>query len=107
MKKLLTVLFFVTVASLPARADVSPQATLMVANVAGECDILYDMVDFQKKNNINGGEEYVAKFWASEAAKLSLSVEQLSDRCGKSTAAYDKLWKSAAPKQEMPAGRNE
>src|SRR5258708_5957351 len=62
----------------PARAETpSPQTLLMVANVAGECDILYSMVEFQKKSHINGGEEYVAKFWADQSAKLGLTVDQL------------------------------
>ncbi len=94
-------------AATPARAEApSPQTLLMVANVAGECDVLYSMVEFQKKSHINGGEEYVAKFWADQSAKAGLTVDQLSDRCGKSTAAYDKILDSTAQK-EKPANGNE
>jgi hypothetical protein len=99
---------FLLLATIPASAEnPSPQAVLMVANVAGECDVLYSMVEFQKKNNITGGNEYVAKFWASESAKMNLTVEQLSDRCGKSITAYDKLQSPVAPKQAGPANGNE
>jgi hypothetical protein len=95
-------------ASTSAHADgVSPQGALMVANVAGECDVLYSMVAFQKKNNIKGGEEYVAKFWESEAAQMNLSVDQLSARCEKTAAAYDKLYNSSAPAQARAAHGNE
>jgi len=109
IRRLLTLLLFVTVASLPARAQgVSPQSVLMIANVAGECDVLYSMVEFQKKNNINGGQEYVAKFWASESAKMGLTVEQLSERCSKASAAYEKLSSTASSSsQGGPANGNE
>jgi hypothetical protein len=95
--------------AIPAHAqqEVSPQAVLMVANVAGECDVLFYMVEFQKKNNINGGNEYVAKFWSDEAARLGMTVEQMSARCSESAAAYNKLWTSTAQKQEGPADGNE
>ena len=110
MMKLLTLSLcaFLLCAITSAQADgVSPQGALMVANVAGECDVLYSMVEFQKKNNINGGQEYVAKFWASEAAKMNLTVDQLSARCEKTAAAYDKLYNSSAPAQARPANGNE
>jgi hypothetical protein len=77
----------------------------MVANVAGECEILNSMVSFQKKNNLPGGNEYVSQFWASEAASLNMTIEQIADRCNNSTTAYNKLWDAATPKQ--PAGGNE
>jgi len=88
-----------------AQEGPSPQAVLMVANVAGECEILNSMVSFQKKNNLPGGNDYVSQFWASEASTLGLTVEQMADRCNTSTTAYNKLWDAATPKQ--PAGGNE
>jgi len=107
MAAVVYVFCFLLLATTPARAEVSPQGALMVANVAGECEMLYSMIEFQKQSNIQGGEEYVAKFWSAEAAKMKLTVEQLSDRCKKSTAAYDKVWDSLVPAEGKPANGNE
>jgi hypothetical protein len=104
MIKLLAALLGFMVAGLPARAEVSPQGALMVANVAGKCDTLYAMVEFQKKNGVSGGEEYVARFWAAEAEKQGLTAEQLSDRCNRTAAAYGKLWGSVTSKQGAADG---
>lgn len=101
---LATTLLLAAQAPVHAEEGVSPQAVLAVANTAGECDVLYSMVEFQKQTTIQGGNEYVSKFWAAESAKLGLTVEQLSDRCNKSVVAYDKLLGSA---EEKPVNGNE
>jgi hypothetical protein len=102
-------LCFLIAVTIPVHAQQSPspQAVLMVAKAAGQCEVLFSMVDYQKKNNIKGGNEYVAQFWAAQSAQLNMTVEQMADRCNKSIAAYDKLLDAAAPKQESPANGNE
>lgn len=70
----------------------SMQGMLATAKVAGACGILDSLVQFQKNTKMNGGNEFVARFWGVEAARLGLSVQQLSDKCNEATSAYDIFW---------------
>jgi hypothetical protein len=40
----------------------------------------------------------LSRFWAVEAARLGMSVEQLSDRCNRSISTYDRLWNAPSAK---------
>lgn len=77
-----------------AANEQSGQGVLAIAKYAGACGILDSMVHFQKTTKMPGGDEFVARFWATEATRLGLSVQQLSDRCNQSITAYDQLWKA-------------
>jgi hypothetical protein len=50
----------------------------------------------QKTTKMPGGDEFVVRFWSVEAARLGMTVEQLSQRCNESVAAYGTLWDAAA-----------
>lgn len=81
----------------PSRAadDLSAQGLLSVAKMAGACGILDSMIQLQKTTQLPGGDEFVTRFWSVEAARLGYSVQQLSDTCNKSVAAYNRLWAAA------------
>ncbi|MCA3083537.1 MAG: hypothetical protein ING69_12880 [Rhodocyclaceae bacterium] len=80
-----------------AQNDLSAQAKLATAKFAGACGILDSMINVQKTTGIPGGDDFVTRFWAVEAARLGLSVKGLSDRCDQSIIAYEKLWKASEP----------
>jgi hypothetical protein len=73
-----------------------PQKMLAVAKMAGACGILDSMIQLQSTTKMQGGDEFVARFWAVEAARLGLTVVQLSETCTKTVKAYDQVWKAAA-----------
>jgi len=81
-----------TASPLRAADKLSPQAVLAVAKMAGACGILDSLIQQQKSTKLPGGNEFVARFWSAEATQLGYSVQQLSDICSKSVAAYDRLW---------------
>jgi hypothetical protein len=73
-----------------------PQKMLAVAKMAGACGILDSMIQLQSTTKMQGGDEFVARFWSVEAARLGLTVSQLSETCTKSIKAYDEVWKAVA-----------
>lgn len=89
-----TVLFTLAM-PVSAQDDLSPQGILAIAKIAGACGILDSMIGFQKTTRMDGGEAFVLRFWEVEAARLGMSVQQLSDKCNQSVSAYDKLWKAS------------
>ena len=66
---------------------------LSTAKIAGACGILDSMIDFQAKTKLDGGNEFVSRFWTLEAARLGLSVEELSNNCNAAILQYDQYWK--------------
>ncbi len=73
------------------------QEVLAVAKIAGACGILDSQIHFQKTTKMPGGDEFVSRFWAVEAARLGLSIQQLSERCNSAVTIYDEFWKSMEP----------
>lgn len=95
----LAVLFFFTFQS-KASDELSGQEFLAVAKMAGACGILDETIHFQKTTKMKGGDEFVSRFWATEAARLGLSMQEYSDRCDQAIISYDKLWKAMQSKNE-------
>jgi hypothetical protein len=79
---------------------VSLQGILATAKYAGACGILDSLVHFQKTTKMDGGDELVSRFWSVEAARLGLTVQQLSDKCNKAICAYGKFWDIAGKADE-------
>ena len=97
IKVLIVALSLLPVFYLPAFAqeELTMQGILSIGKFAGACGILDSMINFQKTTKMEGGDAYVVRFWEVEAARLGLSVEQLSNKCNQSVSAYDKMWKIA------------
>ncbi|MDG6348577.1 hypothetical protein QAA18_07445 [Luteimonas sp. 8-5] len=96
IKAIVTATVLVLGLSVPASAQNEPsgQGLLVVAKMTGACGILNSMIQFQTSTQMAGGEEFVARFWNVEAARLGLTVQQLSDQCDESIGAYDRIWKA-------------
>jgi len=83
-----------------AQEKMEPQAILATAKIAGACGILDEMIDFQRKTKLPGGDEFVSRFWLAESARRGMTVKEVSDQCNKAISIYDSLWKAAqSPKQ--------
>ena len=62
-----------------------PLAVLLAnSKLAGACGILDQMIDFQKKTKLDGGDTFVVPFWYFEASRLGFSVKELASQCDKS-----------------------
>lgn len=93
--KLLSLLFLLFTLSSHANADgQSAQEIMAVSKIAGACGILDSMLHFQKTTKMPGGEEFTVRFWATEAARLGLTMQQYSDQCNGAITSYDKFWKA-------------
>ncbi|MCL1860745.1 MAG: hypothetical protein FWG52_04320 [Proteobacteria bacterium] len=93
-------LALVLVPSIPAFAQNNPsgqdirqdfQVLLVATKMAGACGILDSMIQFQETTRLEGGDEFVTRFWSVEAARLGMSVKQLSNQCDQSISAYEML----------------
>ena len=78
-----------------AQNDQSLPKVLATAKMAGACGILDQLVVFQGTTKLPGGDDFVARFWATEAARLGMSVKQMSDTCDRAVAGYDPIMKAA------------
>jgi len=76
---LAVLLFFLPNKSWAQDDAISMQGILAAAKYAGACGILDSLIQFQKTTKMDGGDEFVARFWAVEAARLGLTVQELSD----------------------------
>lgn len=95
IKKIAFFFCMLVIQTSPASAELSAQGILAISKMSGACGILDSMINFQKTTRMEGGEAFVLRFWEVEAARLGMSVQQLSQQCNQSVSAYDKLWKAA------------
>ncbi len=86
-------IFFLLSSPAQAEETATSQGILALSKMTGACGILDSMIDFQSNTKMSGGNEFVARFWAVEAARLGYSVQELSDVCDRSITIYDRLWK--------------
>ena len=98
-KAIATIAALVLSLAIPASAQNEPsgQGVLVIAKMTGACGILNSMIQFQTSSRMEGGEEFVSRFWSVEAARLGLTVQQLSEQCDDSIAAYDRIWQAMEP----------
>ena len=73
--------------------DLDAQGLLAIAKMAGACGIMDEQIHFQTTTKMAGGDEFVSRFWAVEATRLGMSMQQYSDQCNSAISAYERLWK--------------
>lgn len=76
-----------------ATDELSMQDVIAVAKMTGACGILQSMSAFQANTQLEAGDEFLSRFWQSEAARLGKSSEQYLKDCQAAIAAYERLWK--------------
>lgn len=64
------------------------QDLMLYSKWAGMCGTLKQMGSFQESTKMPGGDEFIARFLATEQARLNISPQQLLDVCEKATSAY-------------------
>ncbi|MFA4829205.1 MAG: hypothetical protein WC855_13335 [Thermodesulfovibrionales bacterium] len=97
---ILVAVFFTASYQVHANEKLSGQEVLATAKIAGACGILDSMIIFQKTTKMEGGDKFVSRFWAVEAARRGISVQQMSKQCDGAVTLYDKLWKSMESKSQ-------
>ena len=72
---------------------------LIAAKFAGACGILDSTINFQSTTQMQGGDEFVARYWATEAARLGMTMQQYSDQCNKAIRVYSEAYKALESKK--------
>ncbi len=78
-----------------AGEEVDVQGILAIAKMTGACGIMDSMIKLQTSTKMPGGDEFVTRFWEVEAARLGMTVQEMSDQCDKATISYNELWSFA------------
>lgn len=65
---------------------------LALGKLTGGCGILKLQMEFQENTKLKGGDEYLARFWTTEATRLGMSVEQYAKQCVVATKSYTEYW---------------
>jgi len=71
--------------------DTQVEGILAMAKYAGFCGAIIGMYGFQKSTKMPGGDEFLARFVATEAARLGVTLDKLMENCRGSISGYDEL----------------
>ena len=63
---------------------------LVTAKLTGMCGMMKQMTSFQEATRMEGGDQFIIRFFRVEAARLGVTVEELLVKCKVSTSAYNK-----------------
>lgn len=99
MTKFLAMLFLAIVIY-PASAveGVDTRGMLAGAKIAGACGILVQMNDFQQSTRMVGGDEFMERFWKTEAARLGKTMKEFGDLCRDAIKFYNDMYAGAGKK---------
>jgi hypothetical protein len=92
-----TVGFMVLLSAQAANEDRGVQDLLILSKFTGVCGVMQQMASFQLATKMPGGDEFIARFWRTEFARLGKSQDQFLKECEQSIAAYDKFYKLSEP----------
>ena len=76
--------------------SLSLEAMLALGKGTGACGILNLQLDFQRTTKMPGGEDFIVRFWTTEAARLGKTLDQYAEQCVKTVAGYERLAEIAA-----------
>lgn len=72
-------------------AELTLEAFLVVGKASGACGILTQQLQFQETTQMVGGNEFVVRFWTTEAARLGMTMQQYVEHCTSTLSSYAKL----------------
>lgn len=84
--------FSVTALAEADDGDLSLQDLLALAKYTGACGILNAQSHFQATTRLDGGDEFIARFWLTEATRLGMTADEYIARCARSIEAYDRVF---------------
>lgn len=79
-----------------AVADESPKEfgleLMVLSKFTGLCGSFTQMVAFQEATQMQGGYEFLNRFWATESARLGMTMEEFGTQCGASIKRYHETY---------------
>lgn len=68
---------------------------MVVSKMAGACGVAQQMANFQRTTQMPGGDEFVARFWKMEFARLGVTQKEYITNCERSFELYKNYWDTA------------
>lgn len=96
----LTCLFLQSIASADQGSNEALTA-MATAKLAGACEAMDALIEFQKTTKLPGGEEFVVRFMNSELAQLGLDMDTYFSVCAQSISTYERIWESIGQASRM------
>lgn len=94
MKLILIVLMVFISHDVKANEENEPLIELLIASKAtGMCGNIQQMLAFQESTQMNGGDEFIARFVSTEAARLGKTVSEFVAQCDAAIEIYTKTMK--------------
>jgi hypothetical protein len=75
--------------------DVGATHLMATAKFAGICGLFGQMTAFQEATQMSGGNEFIARFFNTEAARLGYTAQEYADHCKKAVTIYSDIFKMA------------
>jgi hypothetical protein len=98
MKYLSTALtLLLAVSSISIRASDGEDASdmgksmLAISKMTGACGVFNLQINFQETTKMDGGSEFLMRFWTYEAARLGKTLKEYATGCAEAIKAYNKL----------------
>jgi len=85
-----------------ASDGLSMQQMLAVAKVTGACGMIRQALNLQEASKFEGGETFLTRLVATEAARFGKTSKEYIDDCNKATETYEALWKMAEEIDKNP-----
>jgi hypothetical protein len=61
------------------------------AKMAGMCGAFKQMADFQNSTQMPGGDDFIKRFGATEAARMGFSIKELTALCAQAIENYNDM----------------
>ncbi len=65
---------------------------LSTGKLHGLCGSLYQQNIFQKSTKMQGGDEFMQRFWTAEAARLGMTIKEFVESCDFISKKYNKFY---------------
>ncbi|MFG0356766.1 hypothetical protein [Pseudomonas sp. zbq_11] len=65
------------------------RGALSSAKIAGSCSLLIQMTNFQEATKMPGGDEFLARFYGMELARLGMSSAQYTKMCADAARVFN------------------
>lgn len=78
------------------------EGLMAAAKYSGFCGVISSMLRFQEETKMPGGDEFVARYINTEAARQGMTVANIGVQCKKAIAMYDSIMSAAQDSNARP-----
>lgn len=74
-----------------AEDDLSIESLMALGKLTGACGIMNSQIVFQQTTGMPEGDEFLVRYWTTEAARLGMTIEKYGASCSQSIDSYDQF----------------